>query len=145
VVGAIHPLLERDVVAGGPRAEPARGQHEVHVDALEIHVVDALGGLVVHARMRLARAVRAGEARHVLAAGVLRIGRAEAAAIVPLPLGIDRVAAVGRRLVLLPRRQLGFLRLGEVLLEDIEIGADVRVGVENLEAVLGHAVSCFNL
>ncbi len=43
VIRAIHAHFECDVVARRPGAEPAGRQHQVHVDAFEIHVLDALG------------------------------------------------------------------------------------------------------
>jgi hypothetical protein len=140
VIGAVHPRLERHVVARGPRSEPSGGQREIDVHALVVHVIDALRGVVIHARVRLARAVRAREPGHVLAPGVLGVGGAQPAAVVTLAPGVDGVAAVGRRLVLIPRRQLRLLRIGQVLFQDVQVRPYMGIGVENLEAILRHLV-----
>src|SRR3954469_6579488 len=139
VVRAIHRHLQRDVVASGPGAEPARGQRQIHVDTLEVEVLDALGRIVVAALGRLAAALGAGKARHVGALVGRGFSGAELSQVAALALGVDGVA-LALRLECFPTGQARFLVGREVALEHIHVGADVRVGIEDLETVSHEAI-----
>ena len=138
VVGAVHRRLEGDVVARGPGAEPARRQGQVHVDPFAIHVGDSLGGVVVDPRRR-PRPVGAGESGHIAGRRRLGGGIAEAALVAAPTLVIGDPA--GTRIDVSPFRPIGqprFLGRRQVSVENVHRRSDMRVGVENPEAVARH-------
>jgi hypothetical protein len=91
VIGAVHRHFERHVVASGPGTEPARGQRQVCIDSLMIHILDAFAGIRVDQRRGLARPLHAGETRHIAAGCFVGFGPAETATISALPLGVGHM------------------------------------------------------
>ena len=140
VVGLVHGHFERHVRARGPGAEPARRQHQVHVDAFEIHVDDAGCRIAVCVGRRVL-AMRAGEAGHVGFAGVIGdAGFTHATAIGARALGVGNVAgALVLVLVGLPFDELGAIGRRHIRFHHFGRRSDVRVRIENLETIPRHA------
>ena len=114
MIGAVHRHFERHVVAGCPGAEPARGQRQVHIDTLMIHVLDALAGVGIDQRRWLARPLHAGKPRHVPARRLVGFSRPEPATITPLTLGVGLMPGAVLRLVCLPATQPVLFSLAEI-------------------------------
>ncbi len=135
---AIHAHFQRDIVACGEGAEPAGWQHEVHIGALEVHVGDARGGRTIDVGCDGALPLYSGEARHV--AGRRRIRRfgVEPPLILALALVEGDVTASAGRLVLFPIGQPRPVVCRQVRFENIDVRADVCVGIEELVAVACH-------
>ena len=114
VIGTVHRHFESHVVARCPGAKPARGERQVYVDTLMIHVLDPLAGISIDERRWLTRPLHAGEARHVPARRLVGFGRPEAATIAALTLGIGLVSVAVSRLVCLPTTQPVPFSLAEI-------------------------------
>src|ERR671910_770829 len=57
MVGFIHRGFERDVRDRRPAAEPAGGQHEIHIDAFQIHILNTYAWIALAERIGLAMLV----------------------------------------------------------------------------------------
>src|SRR5882724_3050747 len=86
----------------------------------------------------LSRPFHAGESRHVPARSLVGFGSTEAATVAALALGVGLMAVTVLRLVCLPISQPVLFGLAEIAGENARIRADMRIGVEDPEAVACH-------
>jgi len=150
VICLIERIFERifqsRVRLGGPDAEPARWQQQVHVHAFQVHVLDALGGVVFQQRVG-GLPVLGGEPGHILAGVGLPCFRfAQPASVFA---GVEVVGGVAR-LVVLPQEPFKLLELTQVPcthvpFQNVGLGTNMSVRIEYLVAVLCHgSPSCLD-
>ena len=134
----VHAHFERDVVAGGERAEPAGRQHEVHVGAFVVHVGDARGRGSIDIRGNRLFPRHAGEAGHVAGRSCLGRFGIKPALINALTLVVRYVTVPTGGPVLVPPRQPGLFVRRQIGFENIDIGTDMGIRIEELVSAACH-------
>src|ERR1700730_4161255 len=138
VIAAVHSHFELDVVARGPGAEPARGQGQIDIDPLEIHVGEPCRRISVDPRRGIAFAGHTGESGHVATGTLLGLRRAEPAVIAALAPCISHLSVASDRPIRLPDGEPLLLRLAEIAGKNLGIGTDMGVGIEDPVSVASH-------